>query len=304
MKKILLTGGLGFVGSNIVNKLWDKYDIAIVDDLSFGDKRNDKGYSEYHHLGSEFKHLGFEDLRECFLHDFDILIHCATVNINYAINYPIETFKINALKTIELFQRFKGKIIYTSTSSIYGQANELPTKEHSDELVFNAYDQSKLIAEKFLQQRGNFTTLRLSNVYGENQRPDNPYSGVIGKFIYNILRDYRVDIYGDGRSTRDYTYVGDVVDAIEMCIEQDAKNKEYNISGGNEISIILLSKKLALMMDKPLAIKTIPKRKIDKITRRFLDVTLAKDELGWTPSVSFNNGLDRTIKWMKKEYEI
>ncbi len=298
MKKILLTGGLGFIGSNIANKLWDKYDITIVDDLSFGDERNNE-------MLTEFKYGGFEDLREYYLNDFDILLHCATVNINYAINYPIETFKINALKTIELFQRFKGKIIYTSTSSVYGQANELPTKEYSDELVFNAYDQSKLIAEKFLQQRGNFTTLRLSNVYGENQRPDNEYSGVICKFIYNILKGEPVSIYGLGESTRDYTYVDDVVDAIELCIEQKAKNKEINISGGNEIATIDLAVKLAKIMDdQVLRVKKLKKRKIDKISRRYLDVTLAKEELGWTPKTDFNNGLEKTIKWIRKEYGV
>lgn len=302
MKRILITGGAGFVGSNIAKALVKEHEIFIVDNLSFGSKKNlDTDILTTHFLNDDFNNIPV-----VFLNSFDILIHCATVNINYAIQHPIETFKVNALNTIDLFRRFKGKIIYTSTSSVYGQADEFPTKETAEMRVFNAYDQSKLIAERYLKLRGNYTTLRLSNVYGINQRPDNPYSGVVAKFIYEMMLDHKVEIFGDGEATRDYTHIKDVVRAIEMAIEGGgyAYNMTFNISGSNEVSTIGLVKKIAILLDKEGYFINKPNRAIDKISRRLLDTSLIEKHLGWTPKVAFNDGLTHTIEWIKEEYEI
>ncbi len=301
--KILLTGGAGFVGSNIYNALKDEYDVWVVDNLTFGDSRNIEINPKWlkDKIPVRFK-ADFNDLRDYVLNSFDILIHCATINIEYAMKEPIETFKVNALNTIKLFERFKGKIIYTSTASVYGNAAELPTKECAPDNVSNAYDQSKLIAEHYLQLRGNYTTLRLSNVYGINQRPDKDIVGVVGKFVDSILNNKPVTIYGDGKDTRDYTYVSDVVRAVEMCVEQKAKNKEYNISGGDELSIMELANKIAYLVGTPIVVKNVKSRKIDKINRRLLDTTLAQEELGWHPLIGINKGLEKTIFWQRKEY--
>ncbi len=293
--KILITGGMGFVGSNIANTLNDKYDITVVDDLSFGSKKNLKR--------DVFKLvIDFNDLSQEFLDQFDVLVHCATANINFAITKPIETFKINALNTINLFSRFKGKIVYTSTSSVYGSSKTLPTKESEPKNVYNAYDQSKLIAEQYLQLRGNYTTLRLSNVYGKNQRPENTYAGVVGKFLFQAMKRIPITVYGDGKATRDYTYVDDVVKAVDLCIEQDAKNKEYNVSGYNEFSSKDLVKEIVDAVGEPYNVEHLKNRPIDKISRRLLDSTLIKEDMGWEAEVDLKDGLKKTYKWVKKEY--
>ncbi len=293
--KILITGGMGFVGSNIANILNDKYDITVVDDLSFGSKKNLKR--------DVFKLvIDFNDLSQEFLDQFDVLVHCATANINFAITKPIETFKINALNTINLFSRFKGKIVYTSTSSVYGSSKTLPTKESEPKNVYNAYDQSKLIAEQYLQLRGNYTTLRLSNVYGKNQRPENTYAGVVGKFLFQAMKRIPITVYGDGKATRDYTYVDDVVKAVDLCIEQDAKNKEYNVSGYNEFSTNALVKEIVDAVGEPYNVEHLKNRPIDKISRRLLDSTLIKEDMGWEAEVDLKDGLKKTYKWVKKEY--
>lgn len=294
--KILLTGGCGFVGSNIANQLKEEYEITVVDDLSFGDEANLDG--DVFRMIMDFKHLS-----EKLINQFDVLIHCATANINFAITNPIATFKINSLDTINLFSKFKGKIIYTSTSSVYGNAKEIPTTENCSEDVYNAYDQSKLTAEKYLKLRGNYTTLRLSNVYGINQRPENPYAGVIGRFVHQALNHIPITVYGKGYATRDYTYVDDVVEAIRLSIEQKAKNKEMNISAGGEIETYNLAEMIADIVGERYYITYVDSRPIDKIPRRLLDSTLALNELGWEAKVGIKKGLKHTINWIKEEYK-
>jgi UDP-glucose 4-epimerase len=257
--KIAITGAAGFVGSNLFNSYEGSGNVFGIDNLQFGYEDN----CEYDIYVGEF--LDFD------LKNIDVLCHLATANIIYAIDNPIETFRTNALKTIELFDRFKGKIVYTSTASVYGNASGLPTKEAAPIQVSNAYDMSKHIAEQYLRKRGNYTTLRLSNVYGKNQRADHPYSGVIGKFTGADV----LTIYGDGEATRDYTNVVDVVRAIRMAVEQPAKNTEINIASGVETSI----NQIASYFDKPRTYKT--GRAIDKIDRRCLDTSRAKELLGW-----------------------
>lgn len=283
---ILVTGCAGFVGSNLCNHL--KRPFLGIDNLQFGYKEN---------LNKEVNWitLNFNDIVHC-INEFDILVHLACANIIYAQNYHIETFKTNALDTIKLFQRFKGKIIYTSTSSIYGNADKFPTLETSIDKVSNAYDQSKLIAELFLKQRGNYTTLRLSNVYGKNQRPNHPYSGVIGKFIGQAKENKPMTVFAKGTSTRDYTYVKDVVSAIEKAIDLPALNTEINIGTGVETDTIDLAHLISDLMDKVINVDFYPARTIDGIKRRCLDISKAKELLKWEPEYSLKRGLKEMIK--------
>ena len=275
---IWITGIAGFVGSNIANGLKESGEIGVVglDDFSFGDSRNIP-------RGVLFRNCGFELLQKGEFRESDILVHCATANIIYAITHPIETFKINAEMTIELFKKFPGKIIYTSTSSVYGQAHMLPIHENMPIDCSNAYDQSKRIAELYLQERGNFTTLRLSNVFGYHQRPENPYCGVIGRLMESKLSGKPFSIYGAGTATRDYTFIEDVVDAVLAAIEQEAKNTEINIGTGIETSVLGLCDALDNLGGRPIERKFSFERPIDIIKRRVLDISRAKKLLDWRP---------------------
>ena len=299
--KILVTGGAGFVGSNVAIDLISKgHDVFIVDDLSFGSKEN---------IGDvPFYQLGFEYLLEKDLLNFDVLVHCATSNIIYAIDFPIKTFKNNAINTVELFNKFKGKIVYTSTASVYGQADNFPTTEDSTIRVSNAYDQSKYIVELFLRQRGNYTTLRLSNVYGVNQRPDNPYCGVIGKVISEVINGEEISVFGDGSQTRDFTYISDVVRAIGLTVEQKPVNTEVNIATGRETSVNELIELAISVVGNSVPVKNTSLRKIDGIKRRCLSVIKASEQLNWKQTICLEEGLVKTIEWfkenlyLKKEY--
>lgn len=289
---LILSGALGFVGSNVASRLTSLgYDSFNIDNLQFGSENNASG---------EWHKMGFECLTQEQLDEYDILIHLATSNIIYSQTEPIKTFKTNALDTINLFRKFKGKIIYTSTASIFGMAKVFPTPEDAEPDVSNAYDMSKLVGEIFLQQRGNYTTLRLSNVFGRNQRPGT-FCGVIGKLLDQALNDKPMEIIGDGSQTRDYTFVEDVVDAIELAVNKPALNTEINIATGIETSVKSLAIAIASALDKTVSINSLPLRSIDSLTRRCLDIRKAKSLLNWEPKHTLKSGLQKTIEWMQGE---
>ena len=307
-KVILITGACGFVGSNLYNRLSqdDNYVVMGCDNMAFGYIKN-IGMDEIEdmkNLKASFLFDDFDKFPQNILDQTDILLHLGTSNIIYAMTEPVKVFEVNAYKTIKLFEKFKGKIIYTSTTSVYGQADIIPTSETAEPKLSNAYDQSKLIAEHFLRQRGNYTTLRLSNVYGPNQRPESAYCGVVGRLVAQALKGESLTVIGDGTQTRDYTFVDDVVNAVLLAIEQDAKNTEINIASGKEATILNLVDLISMEESIPKfgVNKGVVKRSIDKINRRCLLIEKAKYELGWSPKTSLTEGLRKTISWQLKEY--
>lgn len=293
MSKCAIIGVAGFIGSNIAERLIkDEHEVMGIDNLQFGDSRN---LPE----GFHFMQTDVADVPEWVLNTCDVMIISYCSNIIYAMDNEVETFKNNAITGIKICQRFKGKIINLGTSSIYNNATVIPTPETSELHTTNAYDSSKLILELFLEERKNFTTLRLSNVYSKNQRPDNLYSGVICKMIDSVLHDKPIKINGTGLSTRTYTHVSDVVDAVVRCIEQPSLNCAVNISGEGEINLIDLAKLISKCAGVELNIEYIPNRKIDKIDRRNLDISKAEKVLGWIPKTNLEEGIKRTIEWQK-----
>jgi len=284
--RIYITGIAGFVGSNLASKLHERgHFVRGCDTLQFGYRENLPEYIDW--IIGDFHNTGHLDT-------FDVLVHCATSNIIYAQEHHIETFKNNALNTILLFEKFKGKIIYTSTASVYGNADDYPVKESASIKTCNAYDTSKYISEIYLRQRGNYTTLRLSNVYGRNQRAENPYCGVIGKFLNTAASGKKINIYGDGIDTRDFTYIDDTINGIIKAIEAEALNTEVNISSGIETSIINLAFKVCETVGVKFECDFIDRRKIDNINRRCVDNYKAKKLLKWEPCTTLSEGLKLT----------
>jgi len=289
--RILLTGCAGFIGSNIAKYLVKSgHSIVGIDDLSFGFRENiPEGLS---FMQMDFKDFDFKD-------KFDCLIHSATANIIYGSDHPIETFKNNSEKTIGLFDRFKGKIIYLSSCSVYGKIDSLCAKETADIRTNNPYSLSKYAAEQYLRCREDFTTLRLSNVYGLGQNPKGKYCGVVNKFIYKIYNNLPIEIYDSEENTRDYTYVSDVVDAVIKTMYMPSLNTEINIGTGEQTS----TKELCHIVNdffpgKPLAIMRTEGRDIDDIKRRCLNNDKAKKLLKWKPKTDLRDGINKTIQWV------
>jgi UDP-glucose 4-epimerase len=296
---ICITGVAGFVGSNIAQRLINEGLLVFgIDDLSFGNMKNVPENKNF-----RFEKMGFNELPEQTLRNADILIHCATSNIIYSMDHPVETFKNNAGDTIKLFNRFHGKIIYTGTSSVYGNTMQLPTPEDAEILSSNAYDISKHIAELYLQKRGNFTTLRLTNVYGKNQRADNPFCGVIGKLIDCAFTGKKFTVYGEGKDTRDYTNVEDVVEAVLQAVKLPAMETEINVGTGVETSTLQLISLVREICNVQVQFFSMHGRPIDKIHRRCLDIRKAKTLLNWEPRFTLAQGLPMAIEWYATKME-
>lgn len=286
--KILVTGSAGFIGGNLCHKLWMAgYDVIGLDNLQFGYKDNMPKDMPFHQMDVRFG--------KKIVNEYDILISCHTANIIYAMTNQMETWQTNGNYTIDMFNNFNGRIIYTSTSSIYGNAPVIPTPEDSPLNMTNAYARSKHAPELFLQDRGNYTTLRLTNTYGRFQRPDHPYSGVIGKMIGSAMKGEKVKIYGDGSQTRDFIYVDDVVDAVIKAIQLPALNTEINIGTGKETSIKQVADTVSQHFND-FHVEYVDGRPIDNITRRCLDIKKAEQLLDWSPRVNLEKGIRRTIE--------
>ncbi len=288
MRKICVIGGAGLVGANVAHALYEKgISVTVVDNLQFGFKDNLPP--------CDFIEDDFVNMSEEFWNSFDVIVVSYCSNIIFAMSHVIETIENNAIKFKTFLDRYHGKIIYLSTSSVYGTADVFPTPETAEIKTSNAYDTSKRIAELFLQQRGNYTSLRLSNVYGKYQRPENPYCGVLGRMIDSAINDKPIEIYGDGTATRDYTHVSDVVKAILLAIDQPPKNAEINIATGIETSVNDLCKMVWKAVDKPVKYNRTQLRSIDATTRRCLDIKKAEQLLGWKPAVTLEDGIMQTI---------
>lgn len=287
-RKILILGSAGFLGSNIVKRLYTLgHDICGVDNFWFGYKENIE--FEYPFLNSNVA-----DITD--LDKYDIIVSAYCSNIIYAMKDPIGTYENNIVSGMKCFSRFKGKIIYLSTSSVYGNADIYPTKESCPMSLKGAYAISKYIMEEYLKTRGGFTILRLSNVYGYNQRPENPYCGVINKFIYNKLKNKKSKVSGGLEASRDYTFVDDVVDAVVKAINIPALNTEINIGTSTETTIAELIKLIGGDYDM------VEKREIDNISRRCLDIEKSKSYLGWEPKTLLKDGIKKTTQWIKTNY--
>lgn len=289
---IIVTGAAGFIGSNIAKKLCQEgaEEIIAIDNLMFGYRKNViPGVTL---LEEDFENIPYRCKEK------DTLIHCATSNIIYSMNNQVETFKNNALKTMRLFRSFPGKIIYLSTSSVYGNADEVPIRESSEIRLTNAYDTSKYIAEVYLEERGNYTILRLTNTYGENQRPENPYCGVVGRLIGCSITGETFYINNDGNDTRDYVYVGDIVDGVIRAYDRRSTNTEINLGTGFETSVNDLVSRVEEISGREIKRTHQPGRNIDTISRRCIDARKAQYYLGWIPTTMLQTGLIKTFEWM------
>lgn len=305
-KKVLVTGGAGFVGSNLVRYLIELgADVTVLDDLFTGSLDNLENLDNYKFVQGDVRD---KKLINEIVGEFEYVFHLAARNIIISTKNPHEDFEVNIGGTLNLLLALRDskklkKFIYTSSVSIYGNPKYLPINEDDRLNLLSPYSVSKLGGENYTMVfYENFNlpvvVVRYSNVYGDYQSPDNPYCGVIGKFISKISNDEPPLIHGDGEQTRDFTYVRDAVEATLLAgITERSIGEVFNIGTGIEVSINSLVNVLLEIYNKQIKVEYIDKRDIDNIRRRVLNIEKIRKRLKWLPRNNLRTGLIKTVKW-------
>ena len=245
MKKIAVTGGAGFIGSNLVERLLSKgHEVTVVDDLSTGLKSNlDLNKITFHELS-----LTNRDGLAKALNGVDAIVHLgARGSVPRSLKNPIATHDVNATGTLNVLEAARtsgAQVIFSSSSSVYGRNGQLPKDESMWLSPLTPYAASKLAAEGYVQAYGAayevpVTLLRFFNVFGPKQRPDHEYAAVLPKWIWKAMNNEAIEVYGDGSQTRDFTYVRTVLDVIEDAINRGVRTEgAVNLAYGNRISLL------------------------------------------------------------------
>jgi len=300
-KNILITGGCGFLGSHLAERLCEKNKVRILDNLSSGSTDNINGFRDRVEL-IETEITDPEEIMKYF-EGIDIVYHLAAdVNVQRSMENPAYTTMVNVVGTNAVLEAAsKGgakKAVFTSSAAVYGDG-EVPVKETQKVDPVSIYGLTKENGEEICRMYNELfefpvTVFRLMNIYGPRQKADSPYSGVISLFARKIKNDEPITIYGDGEQTRDFVSVMDVVDALILAGEKDVAGKIINIGTGKEVSINRLIEILKEITDKNPQVNHAPPRSGD-ILRSYADISLASEVLGYSPSVSIEEGLKQLV---------
>ena len=308
MKKYLITGGAGFIGSNIVKKLLERGEsVRAVDNLSTGRKENIKefiGNPNFEFIEGDLTNL--DDAHKA-VKGIDFVLHEAAVpSVPRSIEDPIKSNNSNITGTLNLLiaARDEGvkKLVYASSSSIYGDNPELPKREDFPIRPISPYALTKYAAERYCQifwkiYKLPTVSLRYFNVFGPKQNPKSQYAAVIPNFISAFIKNEKPIIYGSGEQSRDFTYVDNVVEANILAANCTEGNGEvFNIACGGETSLNQLVNFLKEITGKNISADYGEERAGDVLHSR-ADIEKAQKIIKYRPIVNFKEGLAKTFEW-------
>ena len=308
--KVLVTGGLGFIGSHIVDEVIEDNEVIIIDNKSTGKIENLK-YPNHENLTLIENDLNEVNLDKVLI-NVDYVFHLAAMaSVPLSIDNPIKSTNDNLNATIKLLNACRAnkvkKIIFSSSSSVYGDNTNIPLKETEYPLPKSPYAASKASCELYLKTYHeayglNYVSLRYFNVFGPKQDKNSQYAAVIPNFISALLEGEKPIIYGDGEQTRDFIYVKDVVKANIKSCECDY-NGIVNVASGRKITINELYKIICETLGYDVEAEYLPERKGD-IKHSLADVSKMKKINYEVDLEHFENQLKETINWFKKELKI
>ncbi len=306
-RKILVTGGAGFIGSHTADRLIEKgYDIAVVDDLSSGYIKNINPKAVFYKTDI----TDIKQLKKIFGKEMpsEVIHAAAQIKVLDSISNPIYDAKVNilgGLNVLECCKKFKTKkIVYLSTGgALYGNPEYVPVDEDHPINPISPYGVSKYTLERYLYYYFknfciDYISLRFSNVYGPRDEANSNH--VIPLFVHNLLNKKSPYITGDGSQGRDFIYVRDVVNAIIRSLKKKTKDNVLNIGTEKIISINSLYDEIRGMMKLRIKPKYVKERP-GEVRQIYLSAKRAEDQLGWKPNTGLRKGLKETIKWFKEK---
>jgi nucleoside-diphosphate-sugar epimerase len=307
----LVTGGAGFIGSNIAEKLVARGDkVRILDNLSTGKTENMDGFRDK----IEFVHGDIRYLNTVMeaMDGVDYVLHQAALpSVPRSVQTPLESNDNNTNGTLNILYAAKQnnvkRVVYAASSSAYGESPTLPKVETMKPAPLSPYAVNKLVGELYCSVFNTVygletVAIRYFNVFGPRQDPTSYYSAVIPKFIKALLEGRQPTIFGDGEQSRDFTYVDNVVHAnLLACKAQDAAGEMMNVACGERITLNELVSSLQKILGIDISAKYESPRAGD-IKHSLADIAKAEKLLGYEVQVSMQEGLTRTAEWFKKYY--
>jgi len=305
-KKILVTGGAGFVGSHLVDKLMmEGHEVTVLDNFFTGQKKNVAHW--FHHPNFS---LVVHDVTEPIMVEVDEIYHlaCPASPPHYQFN-PVKTIKTSTMGTLNMLglaKRVKAKILLTSTSEIYGDPQIHPQAESYWGNVNpigprSCYDEGKRVAETMMysykeQSNVEVRVARIFNTFGPRMHPND--GRVVSNFIIQALQEKPLTVYGEGEQTRSFQYVSDLVDGLHLLMN-GSYDRPVNLGNPDEFTIIEFAEYIKKLTQSESEIRYLEKNQDDP-SKRKPDISLAKEKLGWEPRVTVEEGLGRTIKYFQQ----
>ena len=312
----IVTGGCGFIGYNLTQRLQsDGHTVTVIDNLSSGYRSNHVDKVDYHYISIQ---KGIDQLVEMLKPD--VIFHFAAIpRVTYSVEYPLKTTEENVIMTVQLLDAVRRvspatRIVYSSSSSIYGGMAGLPTKESSPAAPQSPYAMQKWQGEEWVKLFANLyglnaVILRYFNVFGPHSRYGGAYSTVLSAWLYSTYVDQTVKPYleGDGTQSRDFCFVDNVVDANLAAADQGRidpfRGEAYNIAQGQQHTLLDCKQIIEDISGKKLDLE-IRDPRVGDVPHTLADITLAGRVLGYDPSSDFKNQLEQMAKWYETDYPV
>jgi UDP-glucose 4-epimerase len=305
--KVLVTGGAGFIGSELVRQLANAgASVTVIDNLINGKRENLNEVIGKHVSLEVIDIRDFEVLGE-FLEGMDVIYHLACLGVRHSIHDPEENHQVNASATLKLLNLSKnlkvGRFVYVSTSEVYGTARYTPMTEQHPTMPHTVYGGSKLAGECYARAffdtyKYNTVIVRPFNAFGPRSHHEGDSGEVIPKFMLRAMAGQPMIVFGDGNQTRDFTFVGDTARGILLAgFSEKALGQTINLGQGKEISVRDLADKIRIVTDNADAEIIFDEPRPGDVFRLFADSTKARELLGFVPVISLEEGLEKLCKW-------
>jgi nucleoside-diphosphate-sugar epimerase len=303
MARVLVTGGAGFIGSNLVRALLEGGDdVRVLDNFSTGNRANLEGL-DIEIVEGELR--SYERVHNA-VRGVEVVYHLGALgSVPRSVQDPLTSNAVNVEGTLNVLLAARDqdvrRVVFSSSTSVYGSSRQLPTTEDSPTDPISPYGVAKLAAERYcisfsrVYESFESVVLRYFNVFGPRQSPLSQYAAVIPLFVTAIDEGRPVDVHGDGEQSRDFTYVGNVVDATILAgAAIGASGEIFNIAAGSPESVNRIADTIGAILGKPVEKRHLPPRAGD-IRNSWADLTKSRRVLGYEPEVGFEEGIRRTI---------